>query len=241
MRIGTRILAWDEKWLYVVTHFVKKGAKIKPNEMTLYKRQNSITGSTNTSTRNSPRGSIVEMDPGSRRGSVAGVVSDESRSGIAASALSKLVFKDGRKTIAPEVMLEASGLLPPRPTESAEEIHDKLAGAQIKANIIEIAEKEITPIKAMQTVDEIETSDSESSQPSRRSSVDESMARWTWDRIECERKRGLKVASALATQSVLENELNDSEALGRHTDGSGIAGVVLTLAQLGKMSNYQFL
>lgn len=181
------------------------------------------------------------MDAGSRRGSVAGVVSDESRSAIAASALSKLVFKNGRITIAPEVMLKASGLLPPRPTESTSDIHDKLAGAQIKANIAEVAQNRITPVKAMQTVDEIESSDSEGSQASRRSSVDESMFEWTWDRIECERKRGLKVANALATQSVLENELNDSEALGRHTDGSGIAGVVLTLAQLGKMSNYQFL
>jgi hypothetical protein len=128
--------------------------------MTLYKRQNSITGSTNTSKRNSPRESAVEMNPGSRGGSVAGFVSDESRSAIAASALGKLVFKDGRKTIAPEIMLKASGLLPPRPTETTEEIHDKLAGAQIKANNVEIVEKQVTPVKVMQAFDEIETSDS---------------------------------------------------------------------------------
>jgi len=210
--------------------------------MTLYKRQNSVMGSTNTSRRNSPRGSVVSLEEDSRRGSVAGVISDESRSAIAASALSKVVFKNGRITISPEVMLEASGLLPPRSARSAAEHHEQLADAQIKANIVEVAEKHVSPVKAMQTIDDLESSDSDDSHSSRRSSADDSMLdQWTWDRIESERKRGLKVANALATQSVLENELNDSEALGRHTDGSGIAGVVLTLAQLGKMSNYSFL
>lgn len=234
----TRILAWDEKWLYVVTHFVKKGAKIEPNEFTLYTRQNSVNGSS----RNSPRGSVVSISGGSRRDSLAGVASDESKCAIAASALSKVVFKNGRITISPEVMLEASGVLPPKPSETKKEHHDQLAETQIKANIAELAASQIAPIKTMQTVDDLESSNSESSR-SRGSSVDESsnLDQWTWDMIENERKRGLKVASALAAQSLLENELNDTEALGRHTDGSGIAGVVLTLAQLGKMSNYQFL
>ena len=234
----TRVLAWDEKWLYVVTHFVKKGAKIEPNEFTLHTRQNSIQ----VSSGNSPRGSVSGIGGESRRGSIAGAVSDESKSAIAASALSKVVFKNGRITISPQVMLEASGLLPPMDTESKNEQHDHLAEAQIKANITEVTERQVAPIKAMQTVDALESSDSESS-CSHGTSDDESsmLDQWTWEMIESERKRGLKVASTLAAQSLLENELNDGEALGRHTDGSGIAGVVLTLAQLGKMSNYQFL
>ena len=239
----TRILTWDEKWLYVVTHFVKKGAKIEPNEMTLYTRQNSVGGSNGTSSCNSPRGSVASLGEDVRRDSITGTGSTKSKSAIAASALSKLVFKNGRITISPEVMLKASGLLPPRPWESKTERHDHLADAQIKANIVEVAEAQIAPVKAMQTVDDMEGTDSESSPCSRTGSAegDSVLDEWRWEMIEKERKRGLKIANGLAAQSVLENELNDSEALGRHTDGSGIAGVVLTLAQLGKMSNYQFL
>lgn len=35
----TRILTWDEKWVYMVTHFVKQGARIDPIEVTLYPKQ----------------------------------------------------------------------------------------------------------------------------------------------------------------------------------------------------------
>ena len=51
-------------------------------------------------------------EPSSRRGSDASV--DDRKSAVAATAVSKIVFKDGRKTIIPDNMLEISGLMPPR-------------------------------------------------------------------------------------------------------------------------------
>jgi len=45
----------------------------------------------------------------------------------------------------------------------------------------------------------------------------------------------------LGDQTELEHEFNDQVALGRHYDGHGIEGVVATLAQLAKLSNYQLL
>lgn len=86
----TRILSWDEKWFYLVTHFVKRSAGIKPEEHTLYPKQNT--------TRQSRRFSRTTTDVDS--------------SAVCASALSKVVFKDGRKTIPPHIMLELAGLLP---------------------------------------------------------------------------------------------------------------------------------
>lgn len=238
----SRILAWDEKWLYVVTHFVKKGARIEPIETTLYKGQNTVAGSSDRGRRHSPGRSAVSLEGGSRRGSANCVALEESKSAIAASALSKMVFKNGNITISPYVMLEASGLVPPKNHKSKARRRDQIADAQVMANIVGVSETQIAPVKPTQTIDEPESSDLGSSGSSQASSEDESLRdEWTWDKMESERKRGLKTAKALAEQSVLENEFNEAEALGRHTDGCGIAGIVLTLAQLGKISNYQFL
>ncbi|KAK5628899.1 hypothetical protein RRF57_004614 [Xylaria bambusicola] len=69
----SRILSWDRKWLYIVTHYVDKGA-VK-----------------------------------------AGAKPEDWEKKIYASAVSKYVFKIGRLTVHPAVLIEASGLLPERP------------------------------------------------------------------------------------------------------------------------------
>lgn len=63
----------------------------------------------------------------------------------------------------------------------------------------------------------------------------------TWATIEAERKRGMRMAKTLARQTELNDEFRSEKALGRHYDGHGIEGVVATLAQLGRLSNYQLL
>lgn len=62
--------------------------------------------------------------------------------------------------------------------------------------------------------------------------------------IEKERRRGLEIASTLTppAQRALENEFTaDCEALGRHRDGTGLMGVVSTLAQLARLKRDQIL
>lgn len=210
--IWTRILSWDQKWFYLVTHFVKHEHKIEPTEHSMYPKQ----------------------DSGSRRGST----DEEVNSAICASALSKVVFKNGRITIAPEVMLELAGLLPAKIDGQGKTA--ELEQAQRKANKVDGL-----PIKpAVDVVDNLEGSDTDSGYDgSRKGSVSETRVTWTRERIEQERLRGMKIASSLAAQSKLEEEFTGSEgpALGRHYDGHGIEGVVSTLAQLGKLSNYQLL
>lgn len=216
----TKILTWDKKWLYVVTHFFKKDANIEPRKMTPHTCQNSVVVSTNTKRRNSVK----------------------FKSAIAASAFSKVVFKNRRITISPEVMLEASGLLPRRHDKSETVPLECLIDAHVKVNRAEVSERQIAFAKVSQTLDDLKCSDSESSDDSRRTSVDDlTLDQWRWDVVESERVSGVEVAGALVTQSNLENELSNSEALGRHTDGCGFTGVVLTLAQLANLSNYQVL
>lgn len=85
----SRMLCWDRKWAYIVTHFMPAGVA-KPTEW---------------------------IDPGFagyrvRRGTDA---SGGWESKIHATAISRYVFKLGRLTIHPAVVFGASGLLPERP------------------------------------------------------------------------------------------------------------------------------
>jgi hypothetical protein len=91
----TRILAWDRKWLYFVTHFVEKG-KVKPT-----KWDGKRCGPT--------RNKFVKVGSGEEAREA-----DFSKH-VIATAVSKYVFKLGRFTVHPALMIDASGLLPERP------------------------------------------------------------------------------------------------------------------------------
>ncbi|KAK8085896.1 hypothetical protein PG997_007167 [Apiospora hydei] len=83
----SRILSWDRKWLYIVTHFVKKGAVLP----------HSWDAQSFGRTRNNPGSPQVWEKK------------------IYATAVTAYVFKLGRLKVHPAVMLGASGLLPERP------------------------------------------------------------------------------------------------------------------------------
>ncbi|PHH62974.1 hypothetical protein CDD81_6399 [Ophiocordyceps australis] len=87
--LWSRILSWDRKWMYIVTHFIPKGAA-RPAEWL------------------DPR-----FDRYKTRGSRDPTGGWENK--IHATAVSKYVFKLGRLTIHPAVILAESGLLPDRP------------------------------------------------------------------------------------------------------------------------------
>ncbi|KAK3358847.1 hypothetical protein B0T25DRAFT_77558 [Lasiosphaeria hispida] len=88
----SRILSWDRKWLYIVTHFVVKG-KVRPTHWDGPGRM----GPTR----------VVAADGSTE-------VHDWSKY-VIATAMSKYVFKLGRFTVHPAIVVEANGLLPPRP------------------------------------------------------------------------------------------------------------------------------
>ncbi|PMD45805.1 hypothetical protein L207DRAFT_410181, partial [Hyaloscypha variabilis F] len=194
--LWSRILTWDEKWIYIVTHFVRKGA-VLPRKYTLYPQQNS-----------------TEEDF-KRRDSTSSVDSLEGNEAVVATALSKCVFKQGRRTVSPALMLRESGLLP---TKSLDDALPQ--------------EVERVPIPSCSSSDsgiDVADADEEESE---------------LERIERERQRGMRVAFTLANQSqnALEMEFTaESDALGRHSDGTGITGVVSTLAQLAHLKRDQML
>ncbi|KAK2008293.1 hypothetical protein LZ32DRAFT_662244 [Colletotrichum eremochloae] len=88
----SRVLSWDRKWLYIVTHFVPKGTA-RPTEWL------------------DPKFGAARV----RRGPGSNTDSKEWEKKIYATGVSKYVFKIGRLTVHPAVALEASELLPHRP------------------------------------------------------------------------------------------------------------------------------
>ncbi|KAI0017051.1 capsule polysaccharide biosynthesis protein [Xylariomycetidae sp. FL0641] len=105
----SRVLAWDRKWMYIVTHFVPAGA-VRPRA----------------------------WDAGSfgvtRKGD-ADKADWENK--IHATAVSKYVFKLGRLTVHPAVVIGASGLLPERPggwTAEDQQGQEMNGGAMPEAN-----------------------------------------------------------------------------------------------------------
>lgn len=104
----TRILAWDRKWLYIVTYFVVKG-KVRPTAW--------------------DSGSKSWFGPlRTRRAAAAEGETQDFQKYVIATAISKYVFKVGRFTVNPSILMEHSGLLPERPggwRSGADEVGDE--------------------------------------------------------------------------------------------------------------------
>ncbi|KAF7558207.1 hypothetical protein G7Z17_g35 [Cylindrodendrum hubeiense] len=84
--LWTRVLTWDDKWIYLISHFVKPG--FKPEE---YVMQPS------SRTRRKATGTHVSKDP---------------HKAVYASSVARYVFKNQRRTVPPEQVLRDCGLLP---------------------------------------------------------------------------------------------------------------------------------
>lgn len=93
--IWTKVLTWDDKWLYIISHIVKKDA-MKP---TKYFLQPWKKGAKKT-------------EP------VAGSEEKDMTKSIFATSIAKYVLKKGRLTVAPEILLSRGDLLPPKPLDS---------------------------------------------------------------------------------------------------------------------------
>jgi hypothetical protein len=85
--VSSRVLCWDQKWVYVVSHFTKPGTS-RPTGFLLGAQAAS-----------SKMGRVVEKK-------------EERDEGVYASAIAKYVFKAGRVTCKPEEVLVECGLMP---------------------------------------------------------------------------------------------------------------------------------
>ena len=198
----TRVLSWDHKWIYIVTHFDRK---------------NKSSG-TLSAEKKCPDRPLDGFE-------------NAYENLIVASALSKCVFKKGRWTIPPETMLGASDLLPrrsgvtaPVPTESfpspsrqtsstndAVELFFKTV---VKLDDIPISNEACLSALFWKSRSEKATNLIDYSFVDQADEFDES----AWESIECERQRGMEMANLLAGLGGLETESRATEMLAKHRD-----------------------
>ena len=177
--VWTRILCWNHKWIYVIGHFVKKGA-VKPRSYTLQPWKKS------------------KADKAECTGAAGN--SDGAKSGphpaIYASAIAKYVFKKGRLTIPPERILRASQLLPPKPADH--ETPPMTITPNPETNSLDTTTASIVEVFTPDNACEIMAA-------SLTAGIDES-DEWTWERVEKERKRGMRIAELYEGLEALSEE-----------------------------------
>ncbi len=184
--IWSRILTWDDKWIYVVGHFVRKGT-LKPRGYTLQPwrktgRQAETDNIESNSTTVNKEASTPKAHPA-----------------IYASAIAKYVWKKGRLTIPPERVLRASELLPPRPLDS--ETHSTSLAPAAQGMFIDA----VTPAPGSLSSDTV----GEVLPASLAASF--TTDRWDWERIEKERQRGLGIAQLWNGLDALNDEFTGEE------------------------------
>ena len=152
---------------------------------------------------------------------------DRKEDAIIASALSKVVFKKGRVTVSPDVMLQASGLLPPRPADIKLLQKQVLPAPQQRKIAQEIFD---IPFRFFEQADMLYEATRNSLFPapendenkSREASPDgmgTNSNEFTWAKVEEERVRGLEMANKLAGLEELAGEFTaEADALGKHSD-----------------------
>ncbi|KAL4789299.1 hypothetical protein BDV19DRAFT_395181 [Aspergillus venezuelensis] len=92
--IWSRVLAWDGKWLFVVSYFVRSGTSINSDSM------EGLTGKGKDQKENKTQQEPKDVH----------LANKNKASAILASSLTRYVFKDGRVTVKPEDVLRYNGL-----------------------------------------------------------------------------------------------------------------------------------
>ena len=193
--VWTRVLCWDRKWLYVICHFIKPGVtgpKIYTLQPWRKGRQQKDHG---------PEAN------GRANGNV--TPTQAPHPAIFATGIAKYVFKKGRLTIPPERVLRASQLLPPKPADhktppaSSTPTPESTSNTAATVSIVD----QITPGNAEDVV-----------VASLKADVENENGEWTWEKVEEERKRGLKIADMWGALEGLNGEFagDGGVVLGRY-------------------------
>ena len=191
--VWTRVLCWDQKWLYVICHFVKPGV-VRPKSYTLQPWRN----------RRQQHGHEVESNESGR-----GSATPSPHPAIFATGIAKYVAKKGRLTIAPERLLRASQLLPPKPGDLETP----------PATSTPTPESTSNTAAAVSIVDQITPGNPEDVVvASLEANVGSGNGEWTWEKVEEERKRGLKIAEMWGALEGLNGEFarDGGVVLGRY-------------------------
>ncbi len=177
--VWTRVLCWDQKWFYVISHFVKPGV-VRPRGYTLQpwrkgEHKKGSNGNAESSTTPSPHPAIF------------------------ATGIAKYVCKKGRLTIPPERVLRASKLLPTKP-----------AGCETPpatSTSTPTPESSSNTAAAVSMVDQIAPGNAEDVVVASLRAKGDEEGEWTWERVEGERRRGMRIAEMWGALEGLNGEL----------------------------------
>lgn len=187
--LWTRLLTWDDKWMYVIGHFVRKGV-VKPKSYLLQ-----------------PWKKVKQTEENGRAVNES-VENNGLHPHIFATGISKYVFKKGRLTIPPERVLRASGLLPSKPADHETPPMSTTPDPEITSNdaAITSAAASLTPDNAGEVMAASLTAQDPDSDD------------WTWERVERERQRGMKIAELYNGLDMLHEEFTGDmhPVLGRY-------------------------
>ncbi|CAO1602434.1 hypothetical protein XANCAGTX0491_006044 [Xanthoria calcicola] len=209
----TRVLAWDRKWIYTITHFVKKGA-VRPKGWLLQPW------------RNSDRTQTQQQNAGEedREGLVgAGDEKNEEnkRTGthpaIFATGIAKYVAKRGRLTIPAELILQNSGLLPPKPKDHETPPASETPAVPVEGDALPTPGPAVMQdLKSNNAAEAIDKALVDTASTSKGNDYDG----WDWNRVESERLRGMEIAEKWNLTEGLSEMFDGDEgtALGKYWD-----------------------
>ncbi|KAI9689501.1 MAG: hypothetical protein M1822_010152 [Bathelium mastoideum] len=209
--IWTRVLSWDRKWIYLVSHIVKRGMA-KPREYVLQPGK--------------WRGGGPEIRRNKESEEVRAKRKEQWKKGIYATSIAKYVVKRGRITVPPELVLERSRLLPPRPSERKENSISipTLEGDGITEQSMISIDTRNPARDSLEAsailVNGTKTPSNESTTSTKDSGTLLNEEHWDWDACEKKRLEGLKYAEMFAGLDQLHDEFNGDldGALGSYTD-----------------------
>ena len=138
-----------------------------------------------------------------------GSVNGAEKKDIFAFSIAKIVYKSGRLTIPPELVFQRCGLLPSKPDDSE-------AGPSSSIEDSGLTEQSITNgTESTGTPESLDDVLQSSLTP-----TEDGSKGWTWDMVEKERQRGMKIAQLMADMDQLKGEFTgDSKpALGAYRD-----------------------
>ncbi|WPH04139.1 4HBT like protein [Acrodontium crateriforme] len=192
--VYTRILTWDRKWIYIISHIVRKGA-IKPDSYVLQPWKKSKKSKKSNAGKDEPEEDLTKH--------------------IFATSVARYVFKKGRLTINPEIVLERSRLTPRRPEGVGFPPRAEAASNGATPVVVGTPAENGTLSSPENVATEVSSKlDSVADMTNRAENADD----WTWDDMEKERLRGLVLASHFDKLNDSHNELRAGEVLGQYGD-----------------------
>lgn len=219
--VWSRVLSWDRKWIYIVSHFIQRDA-VRPKRYILHEGRREKGWLDWLRSKSSKKEASTVRTTEAKREQTSSndtePMTESYRPAIYASAISKYVVKKGRLTILPERVLESSGLLPAKPSSSASASSEEgipflntTSGMEKTTSPSPFLGNDITVdtlLNATLSPKEVET------QPELE---DQS---WTWERVEEERRRGMMLADLLARMDSTHSAFTGEEepALGEFGD-----------------------